>query len=85
MGVIVVGLKEVLKKLKSIGRNLNQLVTLAHMGHLTVINLNGGRQPLCCCVVDSGTKAFEGQRWVACINDIYVQFFNNFRPAAAWG
>ena len=29
--VVVDGLKEVLKELKSIGRNLNQLVTLAHM------------------------------------------------------
>ena len=38
------GLKEVLKELKSIGRNLNQLVTLAHMGRVTVINLDGVRQ-----------------------------------------
>ena len=29
--VVIDGLKEVLKELKSIGRNLNQLVTLAHM------------------------------------------------------
>ena len=27
------------KQLKSIGRNLNQLVTLAHMGRVTVIDL----------------------------------------------
>ncbi len=33
-----------LKELKSIGRNLNQLVTLAHMGRITVINLDGVRQ-----------------------------------------
>ena len=32
------------KELKSIGRNLNQLVTLAHMGRVTVINLDGVRQ-----------------------------------------
>lgn len=37
--VVIDGLKEVLKELKSIGRNLNQLVTLAHMGRVTVINL----------------------------------------------
>lgn len=37
--VVVDGLKEVLKELKSIGRNLNQLVTLAHMGRVTVIDL----------------------------------------------
>ena len=36
--VVVDGLKEVLKELKSIGRNLNQLVTLAHMGRVTVIS-----------------------------------------------
>ena len=42
--VVVDGLKEVLKELKSIGRNLNQLVTLAHMGRVTVINLDGVRQ-----------------------------------------
>ena len=36
---IIDGLKEVLKELKSIGRNLNQLVTLAHMGRVTVIDL----------------------------------------------
>mgnify|MGYP000484311151 CR=1 FL=1 len=37
--VVIAGLKEVLKELKSIGRNLNQLVTLAHMGRVTVIDL----------------------------------------------
>ena len=42
--VVVDGLKEVLKELKSIGRNLNQLVTLAHMGRVTVINLDSVRQ-----------------------------------------
>ena len=38
--VIIDGLKEVLRELKSIGKNLNQLVTLAHMGRVTVINLD---------------------------------------------
>ena len=38
--VVIDGLKEVLKELKSIGRNLNQLVTLAHMGRVTVVNLD---------------------------------------------
>ena len=40
------GLKDVLKELKSIGRNLNQLVTLAHMGRVTVIDLESVRQAL---------------------------------------
>ena len=59
--VVIDGLKEVLKELKSIGRNLNQLVTLAHMGRVTVVNLDSVRQAfsvtLCNCSVDSGTKA----------------------------
>ena len=38
--VVIDGLKEVLKELKSIGRNLNQLVILAHMGRVSVINLD---------------------------------------------
>ena len=42
--VVIDGLKEVLKELKSIGRNLNQLVTLAHMGRVTVIDLESVRQ-----------------------------------------
>ena len=44
--VIIEGLKEVLKELKAIGNNLNQLVMLAHMGKATVINLNEVRQLL---------------------------------------
>ena len=37
--VIIEGLKEVLKELKAIGNNLTQMVTLAHIGKVTVINL----------------------------------------------
>ena len=44
--IIIEGLKEVLKELKAIGNNLNQLVTLAHMGKITVINLSEVRQRL---------------------------------------
>ena len=44
--IIIEGLKEVLKELKAIGNNLNQLVTLAHMGKITVANLNEVRQLL---------------------------------------
>ena len=60
--VVVDGLKEVLKELKSIGRNLNQLVTLAHMGRITVINLDGVRQAfseLCAAV----RLILERRRW----------------------
>ena len=38
--VVIDGLKE----LRSIGRNLNQLVTLAHMGRVTVVDLESVRQ-----------------------------------------
>ena len=44
--MVIDGLKDVLKELKSIGRNLNQLVTLAHMGRVTVIDLESVRQAL---------------------------------------
>ena len=60
--VVVDGLKEVLKELKSIGKNLNQLVTLAHMGRVTVINLDGVRQvfsDLCAAV----RLILERKRW----------------------
>lgn len=60
--VVVDGLKEVLKELKSIGRNLNQLVTLAHMGRVTVVNLDGVRQAfseLCAAV----RLILERKRW----------------------
>lgn len=35
--VRVDGLDEILSELKSQGRNLNQLTTLANMGHLTIL------------------------------------------------
>ena len=44
--VVIDGLKEVLTELKAIGRNLNQLVTLAHMGRVRVVNLDGVVQAL---------------------------------------
>ena len=60
--VIIDGLKEVLKKLKSIGRNLNQLITLAHMGRVAVINLDSVLQAfseLC----DAVRMILERKRW----------------------
>ena len=60
--LVIDGLKEVLKELKSIGRNLNQLVTLAHMGRVTVINLDSVRQAfseLCAAV----RLILERKRW----------------------
>ena len=44
--VIIDGLKEVLKELRSISNNLNQLTTLAHMGRVSVVDLDGTVQAL---------------------------------------
>ena len=60
--VIIEGLKEVLKELKAIGNNLNQLVTLAHMGKITVVNLNEVRQLLAEIRTDVREIA-ERKRW----------------------
>ena len=63
--VVVDGLKEVLKELKSIGRNLNQLVTLAHMGRVTVINLDSVRQAFSelCAAVRLILNESGGEKW----------------------
>ena len=60
--VIIEGLKEVLKELKAIGNNLNQLVTLAHMGKVTVINLSEVRQ-LLADIRTAVCEIAERKRW----------------------
>ena len=60
--VIIEGLKEVLKELKAIGNNLNQMVTLAHIGKVTVTNLNEVRQLLAEIRTDVREIA-ERKRW----------------------
>ena len=60
--IIIEGLKEVLKELKAIGNNLNQLVMLAHMGKVTVTNLNEVRQLLAEIRTDVREIA-ERKRW----------------------
>ena len=60
--VVIDGLKEVLKELKSIGRNLNQLVTLAHMGRVTVIDLESVRQSLS-ELSEAVRSILERKRW----------------------
>ena len=60
--VIIDGLKEVLKELKAIGNNINQLVTLAHMGKVTVINLSEVRQ-LLADIRTSVREISERKRW----------------------
>ena len=60
--IIIEGLKEVLKELKAIGNNLNQLVTLAHMGKITVINLGEVRQ-LLADIRTAVREIAERKRW----------------------
>ena len=60
--VIIEGLKEVLKELKAIGNNLNQLVMLAHMGKVTVINLTKVRQLLADILV-AVREIAQRKRW----------------------
>ena len=60
--IIIEGLKEVLKELKAIGNNLNQLVTLAHMGKITVANLNEVRQ-LLADIRTTVREIAERKRW----------------------
>ena len=60
--IIVEGLKEVLKELKAIGNNINQLVTLAHMGRITVINLGEVRQ-LLADIRTTVREIVERKRW----------------------
>ena len=60
--VVIDGLKEVLKELKSIGRNLNQLVTLAHMGRVTVIDLESVYQAFS-ELRDAVRMILERKRW----------------------
>ncbi|WP_312061110.1 plasmid mobilization protein [Anaerotignum sp.] len=38
--VIITDLAEVLKELKAVGRNLNQIAVLAHSGRITAVNLS---------------------------------------------
>ena len=60
--VIIDGLKEVLKELKFIGRNLNQLVTLAHMGRVMVTDLESTLQVFS-ELRDAVRMILERKRW----------------------
>ena len=60
--IIIEGLKEVLKELKAIGNNLNQMVTLAHIGKVTVINL-GEVQLLLADIRTTIREIAERKRW----------------------
>ncbi len=60
--VIVEGLKDVLKQLRAIGNNLNQLTALANMGCITIVNLDGVTKELA-KICKSVREISERGRW----------------------
>ncbi len=62
--IIVDGLKDVLKQLRAVGNNLNQLTALANMGRITVVNLDGVTKELA-KICESVREIAERGRWKA--------------------
>ena len=60
--IIIDGLKEVLRELKGIGNNLNQLARLVHMGRVTVVGLEDVRQLLADILI-AVRQIAERKRW----------------------
>ena len=60
--IIIDELKEVLRELKGIGNNLNQLVILVHMGKAKVIGLEDVRQLLADILI-AVRQIAERKRW----------------------
>ena len=60
--IIIDGLKEVLRELKGIGNNINQLVMLVHMGKVKVIGLEDVRQLLADILI-AVRQIAEQKRW----------------------
>ena len=60
--IIIDGLKEVLRELKGIGNNLNQLVMLVHMGKVKVVALEDVRQLLADILI-AVRQIAERKRW----------------------
>ena len=62
--VIITDLGEVLKELKAMGRNLNQIAVLAHSGRITAINLSGLQEEM--VIINQQLKEIlERRRWSA--------------------
>ncbi len=60
--IIVDGLKDVLKHLRAVGNNLNQLTALANMGRITIFNLDGVTKELA-KICESVREISERGRW----------------------
>ena len=62
--VIITELAEVLKELKAVGRNLNQIAVLAHSGRITAVNLSSVQEEM--VTINSQLKEIlERRRWSA--------------------
>ena len=62
--VIITDLAEVLRELKAVGRNLNQIAVLAHSGRITAVNLAGMQEEL--VTINRQLKdILERRRWSA--------------------
>ena len=62
--VIINDLAEVLKELKAVGRNLNQIAVLAHSERITAVNLTGVQEEM--VTINSHLKEIlERRRWSA--------------------
>ncbi|MFV0496865.1 MAG: plasmid mobilization protein [Candidatus Fimivivens sp.] len=62
--VVITDLAEVLKELKAVGRNLNQLTTIANMGRVQVVNLTETME--CFTQINQSLQEIlERRRWSA--------------------
>ena len=60
--IIINGLNEVLREQKAVGRNLNQLATLANMGRISAVNLADTQEKF--AEIQSDLQAIlERRRW----------------------
>ena len=62
--VIITDLAEVLKDLKAVGRNLNQIAVLAHSGRITVVNLSSVQEEMV-TINQQLKEILERRRWSA--------------------
>ena len=62
--VIITDLAEVLKELKAVGRNLNQIAVLAHSGRITAVNLSSVQEEMV-TINQQLKEILERRRWSA--------------------
>lgn len=62
--VIITDLAEVLKELKAVGKNLNQIAMLAHSGKITAVNLDGVQSEMI-EINENLKEILERRRWSA--------------------